>query len=554
MFFDLEIDRKVAGFPVRAGQPMPELTPTLGLSPIADDLDFDGSPEIITVAGKLLSVMTSTGEDFIRSVSACDTCPLYMDTAVTSINRGNVSNPAALYPVPVFVEAPEAITAGPVTGRFNLGQAERHVAIGYSVSDSSGRFVTYRPTDLNSDGRADQAGVSITTVGWPIALSFGDLIWALTDSGAVYRMDNIGINPSKIFQLDSAAYYGICRLGQRLAVLAGDDQSSTVYVILDTVYAFSLGASYDKGPIAVDMNNDSQPEVVAFSSDGRAVYVTVDTSSVAPMFSILSETVTGLEIITRPTAGDIDNDGRPEVLVGGRGSVYAFNGNLSLKTDFPLEVDDRYPDSVMIAEAVVADIGGDSFGEAVFPSAVGNFYAYGTEPLYGFPLSSGEQKETLSGSPAVILHDAEGGKLGFLGGDGWFYAWEVDLDTTRMYWTMGGGDPSGSFALPSDRMAVQPTFATGFDESRYYNYPNPAREGVTRIRYYLGEEASAVTLRIYDLSGQEVQRLTGTTAGGTDNEVVWDCSQITSGVYRCIIDVEFPNESTTAHTDIAVIR
>jgi len=185
---------------------------------------------------------------------------------------------------------------------------------------------------------------------------------------------------------------------------------------------------------------------------------------------------------------------------------------------------------------------------------VGNFYAFGPDPVYGFPLSSGEQRENRSGSPAVVFNDTEGGKLGFMGGDGWFYAWEVDLDTTKMFWPMAGGDPHGTFAFAPDRLTEEPVFASGFDESRYYNYPNPAREGVTRIRYYLGEEANAVTLRIYDLSGQEVQKLTGTTTGGTDNEVVWDCSGITSGVYRCIIDVEFPNETTTAHTDIAVIR
>ena len=533
---------------------MPNLTPTLGLSPIADDLNGDGSPEIITVTGRLLSVMTASGEDFIRGISACDTCPLYLDTAESSVNTGSANNPAALYPVPVFAEAPEAITAGPVSGRFNLGQSEKQVAIGYSVDETSGRFVTYRPADLNADGRADQAGVSIATIGWPIALSFGDVLWCLTDSGIVYRLDNIGINPTKTFRLDSAAYYGTCRLGPKLVVLAGDDDATHIYVCGDTVQAYTLDGAYDLGPIAVDINYDDRPEVVAFSTDGRGVYVTVDTLSVTPTFTILTQAATGLELTTRPSAGDVDIDGRPDVLIGGRGYVYAFNGSLILKTDFPLEVDDRYPDSVMIAAAVVADIGGDDFAEAIFPSSVGNFYAYGPTPAYGFPLSSGEQRENLSGSPAVVFHDDDGGKIGYLGGDGWFYAWEVDLDTTKMFWLMGGADPHGSFALSPDRLAEQPTFSSGFDESKYYNYPNPAREGVTRIRYYLGEEADAVTLRIYDLAGREVQKLTGATAGGADNEVVWDCSQITTGVYRCIIDVEFPNETTTAHTDIAVIK
>lgn len=554
MFFDLEVDRKVPGFPVRAGRPQPSLTPTLGLPPVADDLDNDGSPEIIAVAGKVLSVATSSGEDFMGGISTCDTCSVYYDTATSSINTGSDKNPAALYPVPVFVIAPEPITAGPVTGKLNAALTEKNVAIGYSINADSGRFVTYRPTDLNVDGRADQAGVSIKTLGWPISLSFGDVLWCLTDSGTCYRMDNIGITPSKTFQLDSAAYYGTCRLGRRLVVMTGDDESTTFYVLRDTIDSYTLPGNYTLGPIAADMNHDSQPEVVAFSAGGEAVFLTVDTSSTTPAFEVLAEAATGLELTTDPSAGDVDNDGRPEVFVGGRGHVYAFNGSLVLKTDFPLEVDDRYPDSVMIAPPLLANIGGDNYAEAIFPGEVGNFYAFGPEEMYGFPLSSGEQKYLLSASPAVLFTDDEGGKLGYLGGDGWFYAWQVDLDTTRLYWSMGGSDPSGSHALSSDLLADQPSFSTGFDESKYYNYPNPAREGITRIRYYLGEEANAVTLKIYDLSGQEIAQLTGTTAGGADNEVVWDCSGVTTGVYRCIINVEFPNESTTAHTDIAVIR
>ncbi len=554
ILFDLEIDRRVPGFPVRAGQPMPELTPTLGLSPIADDLDGDGSPEIIAVAGKVLSVMTSTGEDFLRNISTCDTCSLYLDTAASSVNTGSDHNPAALYPVPVYVEAPEAITAGPATGKFNPAQPETHVVIGYSVDEAGGRVVTHRPADLNVDGRADGGGVSFPTIGWPIALSFGDRIWCLTDSGTVYRMDNLGNVPTKVFQLSDSTYFGTCRLGQRLAVLSGDEEATNVHVFGDTVHSFSLGNVFDLGPIAVDMNDDDLPELIAFSSDGRGVYLTVDTSGATPLFSVLAEVASGLEMTTSPSAGDIDDDGRPDVVVGGRGYLHAFNASLILKTDYPLEIDDRYPDSVTIAPPVVADIGGDDFAEVIIPGAVGNFYAFGPEPSYGFPLSSGEQRERLSGSSAVVLNDADGGKLGYLGGDGWFYAWEVDLDTASTFWPMAGSDPHGSFALSSDRFPTQPVAAAGFDETRYYNYPNPAREGVTRIRYYLGEEANSVLLKIYDLSGREVEQLEGTTTGGADNEVVWDCSSITSGVYRCVIEVDSPNESTTAHTDIAVVR
>jgi len=92
------------------------------------------------------------------------------------------------------------------------------------------------------------------------------------------------------------------------------------------------------------------------------------------------------------------------------------------------------------------------------------------------------------------------------------------------------------------------------DDQRFFNYPNPARDGWTTIRYYLGSDANSVRLNIYDLSGREIARLDGTTQGGLDNEVIWDCSDVTAGVYRCVIEVAFPGATESAFTDIAVIR
>ncbi|RKX26823.1 MAG: hypothetical protein DRP45_02605, partial [Candidatus Zixiibacteriota bacterium] len=135
----------------------------------------------------------------------------------------------------------------------------------------------------------------------------------------------------------------------------------------------------------------------------------------------------------------------------------------------------------------------------------------------------------------------------------WFYAWEVDLDTTSMFWPMGGSDPHGSFAMQGNLPPIK-TYATSFPEEKFYNYPNPVTEGSTRIRYFLGQDANSVSLNLYDLSGVRVAVFDGATGGGTDHEITWNCGSVTPGVYRCVIEVDFGGESTTAFTDIAVIR
>jgi hypothetical protein len=66
------------------------------------------------------------------------------------------------------------------------------------------------------------------------------------------------------------------------------------------------------------------------------------------------------------------------------------------------------------------------------------------------------------------------------------------------------------------------------------NYPNPFN-GETRIRYTLtgmgqGRDAEGVSLRVYDVQGREVARLTGPGGPGS-HTVLFDGSELSSGVY-----------------------
>jgi M6 family metalloprotease-like protein len=550
MFFDFELDRRVAGFPVRAGVPL------VGLAPIADDLNSDSVPEIIMASGKILSVVTSDGRDFIRSIRDYDTIvnPLYYDTAVTYVNTGAGYNPAALYPVPVFAETPNVITTCPVTGRFHGG--ETLVAIGYPSDASQGRVMLYRSADDNGDARADSAGESIATVGWPIALSFGDRLDILTDSGYIYRYDSLGGLPKVYIDTTDHQFHGIGRIGERLVVVGGDSAATRFTIISDFAVptSFAHDGRYAYGPVIADLNRDEIPEIIAFTPDGLGLFLSVDTTAAVPTFSVLGERATGNAVTANPIVGDVDGDGYLDVIVGGVGTVLAYNALMIEKTDFPIEIDDRYPDSIVLAAPVMADIEHGGRAEVIFSTSAGNVYAHGDRLAAGFPLSSGRQIAGVNGSSPVLFADESGGKMGYLGGDGWFYAWEVDADTTTNYWPMNGGGPSGHFAFPTSKLADPTPLAARFDESRYYNYPNPVRGNETTLRYYLGETAESVAFDIYDLSGVKVAQLSGSTLGLTDNEVVWDCSGVSPGVYRCMIEVEFADGTETAFTDIAIVR
>lgn len=548
--FDFELDRRVPGFPVRAGLPQ------IPIGPIADDLDGDGSPEVIAVAGNLLSVVTSDGENFIRTVSTCDTlaCPLYYDTAYTSVNRGVWYNPASAYPVPVYAEAPDIITAGPVTGDFGTGSGTKYVAIGYQNGLTS-EVAILAPTDGDSDARADHARIPLSiTSGTPIALAFSDALFILTNANRVYRLDSLNASLELLMLVEGSMFHGVAMLQDRFVVISGDSTTTRINVYGEELDVYSLSGMYNFGPLVVDLNRDGMQEVVLFDADGRGVFVSVNTVPPVVSFSVLFQRATGHPVTTNPVAGDVDGDGYAEVIIGGRGHVYAYDANFITKTDFPLEVDDRFPDSSVIAAPIIADVARGGMPELMFPTSSDNLYAYGLDRAFGFPLSTGRQRSGVSGASPVVFHDDDGGKLAILGGDGWLYAWEVDADSVRDFWPMTGGGPDGSFALATSKLSDPAPSASAFDENQFYNYPNPVEGSSTIIRYFLNGVVNRVTLNFFDLSGVKVDELAGTTLQDATNEVEWVCGDVLPGVYRCIIKVEYPDETVTAFTDIAKVR
>ncbi len=553
ILFDLETDKLVSGFPVRAGRPR------FGLSPVADDLDGDGTVEIITVADRNLLVFTTTGENLLCRLYGCDTT--FYDRSYASV----YPDTGRLHALPLYARTPQPITGGPVTGDFGSGGA-RYVAIGYRVApvSPSGRVFIYGPSDADNNSLADSVNHFFTFgTGYPIALSFGKTLFCLTSEGAVYRKDSLLGDEYQLDTIEAEEYHGICRISDRLVVLSGDSSRTWVdYLDRGVAASFELGPHrYNYGPVVADVNRDGLPEVAAFSPEGRGILVTVDTSTGTPSFVILKEEETGITVTTNPVVGDVDADGFPDIILGGINAIYAFNHELILKMDFPVEAGDRFPNDEVVAAPVTADIQHGGPSEIIFPTFVGNVYSYGLEPTYGFPLSGGEIVDAsllvggyfAAGSP-VVFGDSTGGKLGYLGADGWFYAWEVDLDTVLDYWPMAGHDPAGTFAFETSQLKPVKQFSAVLPEERFFSYPNPVIDGVTNIRFFLGQNAQRVEVKIFDLSGTEVAVLRCPTSGGIDHELPWHCGGVTPGVYRCVIEADFGDRMESSYTDIAVIR
>ena len=571
MEFDLETRGLVRNFPVRVG--------AYGLTAIADDLNYDGKTEIITACGNLLSVFTPEGNNFLMEEHPFDSGFVYYDDAAAIINPGEPFDPDSTdimvhlnpQPVPLYTRTSEIIYCSPVTGQFDTTEIlDKYIAIGLPTSASSGAVLFYTTGDNNGDGRADPEnalGSVVTTKGYPIALSFGSKLYVLSDSGYVYFKEALTSPPLVYPYFENEDYFGICRIDDdKLLLLAGDslgdgDEQTRIYYMggtAETVDSLVLEGYFNYGPVLADMDLDGLPEIVACTPDGEVIYVTVDTTGVMPSFSVLTRRKTGYRFTTNPTVGDVDLNGQPDIIIGGQNAVYAFNRELTLKTGYPVEINDRYPDDIVTASPVTADLRSGGVPEIVFPTDVGNIYSFGPDRTYGFPLSGGEYGL----GPCVYFVDSSSGdsvvgRLGYVGADGWFYAWSVDPDTVHNYWPMLGHDPEGTFRFVDDQLQPAAVASGLFPEERFYNYPNPVLDGSTTITYWLNDSPDEISMTIYDLSGREVKSFRDGELGRNvqeENEVVWNCGGVTPGVYRCLIKVDFAGSTETSFTDIAVIR
>ncbi len=536
MKFSVETDGLVSGFPVRIGYP--KFLNEGRLAPIIDDLNGDNTPEIIVAASRRVLAFTPNGGSFLQSVDSCPACPVFVDTAITSFS-------STLYPVPILYQAPADISAGPVTGNFGTG-ATRYVAFSY-FSGGFGRVVLVAPQDVGDDGQADVAAPPVATAGAPTHLVFGNKLWVVADS--VYVKSSLAGAATRIVSISDSVTTGACLADSFLIVAAGNAAGTNLYLLNSTnaTDTLHLTGFYSLGPVAADIDGDGVTEIILFSPNGNAAIVNVNSGIQSLQVQLTDDLNT--DFTTSPIIADVDLDGRPDIVIGGVNAIYAFNDNLILKTEYPIEVDDRFLDEEVDAAPIAANISGDKQPEVIAPNAIGNFYSFGPKLSTGFPLSAGER----SISSAVVFNTSTGGKLGYSGLDGWFYLWETGTDSTTNFWPMAGHDASGSFAFLSSQLSPEASYSGLLPEDRVYNYPNPVTSGVTTIRYLLGQTATKVELKLYDLSGIEIATLSGTTMAG-DNETVWNCSGVTPGVYRCMIYADFSGSSEHAFTDIAVIR
>ena len=92
-----------------------------------------------------------------------------------------------------------------------------------------------------------------------------------------------------------------------------------------------------------------------------------------------------------------------------------------------------------------------------------------------------------------------------------------------------------------------------FDKDKTYAYPNPAYNGIVKLRIAV-ESAESVEIMIYDFAGYFVERFESDIMQSTIHEIDWNINDLESGVYFANVKATKGNETDSKILKIGIIK
>jgi hypothetical protein len=222
--------------------------------------------------------------------------------------------------------------------------------------------------------------------------------------------------------------------------------------------------AYDRmdSPIAIaDMNGDGRPELICVSGEkfpaagpytAHLFILDANANCITNWgyndhnFQVTKMDNSGIMWLPSASVGDINHDGRLEVVVAGVGRVYAWHNDGSIFTGFP--VNETKLDATMITP-LLADIDGDDQIEIVVAgnkTGEGKIYGYETDgsKVVGWPLNIGG----VAATPCIDDIDNDGKNEIIAASGTTIYIWKSPGNPDKIEW--------GKFRYDANNNAVYP--------------------------------------------------------------------------------------------------
>ncbi len=519
----------------------------------------DYKPEIFMASGKFLLAWRADGSKFLTNND--------QDTII------QLNGDTIFYPLAVFAKIDTPFVGPPSIGDLN-GDGFLELCVGAE----DGNVYVFNFADNNLDGRADlKAGAPLkipggTKITLPGAIGEFEAVAGEKGFMVGYESGVAGVvdlsNDSLVINQINSSYSG------KIRGLATSDSNGIYYVLIQQDSLWSLRGKDSRWSPKTFISNQVYPPVVV-DLDQESIIINQDTifldvvlatregdvyawnaiGQLLPGFPVqLQEPIT-----SAPVVGNIDGDDYKEIVFCGDNKIWALNYNGTLVSNFPITVDVANPLGEIKSSAVLGDLDADKMSDILVGSPQKEVLAYSAtgEKVAGFPVSVGAEVnlscailnlEPISGS----IDSAK--QVSTVAEDDFVYMWKISdnfSDTTNP-WPMEGLNPQHTRLIPLTVPPLPPIVSKLIPPGQFYNYPNPAGKQTT-IRYYL-TQAAKVNLRFYDLSGNLIAQGTQEGLANTDNEFIWDCSDISSGVYLCRIEASNSNLRQVSFTKIAIVK
>jgi hypothetical protein len=341
--------------------------------------------------------------------------------------------------------------------------------------------------------------------------------------------------------------------------LRANTPGQPVYKVIDSKegyvsYLLKNGTANNSGKVstpyidnALDMAmfKNSKGEFITCALDGNAQSAQKSIKFAGPSGNVtaaVSVSDTG-HILTSLAAGDLKNDGENYIVYYCGKNVEAVNPSGAMALNFP------FSDPLgagFYGTPIVYDFAGDKAPEIIAATSDGRIYAIdgvSGKVVDGFPISTGT---AFNSSPIAFTLDGQAYLAAVSGNI--LYAWVIGSATSAPIWSeVNGNGDNNSYIGAASKSAYVNSF---FPSEKVYNYPNPAYNGQTYIRYYVSEDAR-INIKIFDISGDFVAELKNTAQGGMEGETLWNLNNIQSGVY--LARVEATGSSGKVETKIIKI-
>ncbi len=298
---------------------------------------------------------------------------------------------------------------------------------------------------------------------------------------------------------------------------------------------FVAGRNSSGDIFSIDFGNGSPSlNTLTVSPDSLYVFYILKKDGGDPSLMIRAFSDNDTEVILG--LADIDGNGDADLIVSEGGLLTAKYTDGIIKNGFPVNTSLNGISRIYIYETVEKK----------------KIVAFDRSSSYSEISAYGDYDRRRSGTM-----NSDGSFSNIFESDGYVYLYSHSESGILSYHRIGEGSVLYQRELDNGVVRIKTTDMSdtgGLYSGSVYNWPNPARGKETRFRFFLNSPCR-VTVKIYDINGNRMNTLTGEfSEGGRHHEIVWDVSQVPSGVFNAVLEFDSGSRKDKTLVRTAVIK